>query len=70
MLGDRVTRIPTTFATAPGFLAGDSVALTGKYVAPKRIVDDTTYPTGMKTYLLTPPFATLKNETIFVPPEV
>ena len=46
------------------------MALTGKYVAPKRIVDDTTYPTGMKTYLLTPPFATLKNETIFVPPEV
>ncbi len=49
-------------------LGGEVVALVGTYVAPRRIIDDITYPTDMKTYLLTLPFASLDSDTIFAPP--
>lgn len=51
--------------------AGAVVTLVGKYVAPKRIVDDAeylTYAPGMVAILLTLPWAMLESETIFAPP--
>jgi len=55
---------------ATGFDVGDAIALTGKYVAPVRIVNDPDYianlPT-MMTFLLTLPCSILENETIFLP---
>jgi hypothetical protein len=44
------------------------VTLVGKYVAPRRIANDVTYPGDMKAYLLTLPFAPLDSDTIFAPP--
>lgn len=58
---------------ADGIDAGDPVALTGKFVAPVRIVNDPAYIAnvpGMITYLLDLPFALLENETIFLPGEI
>lgn len=55
---------------ATGVAAGAAVALTGKFVAPKRIVDDgeyQTYAPGLTTLLLTLPFAALESETVFAP---
>jgi hypothetical protein len=55
---------------AMGYGPGDPVALTGKYVAPKRIVDDPeyhTYAPGMIVFLLTLPWCSLETETIFAP---
>lgn len=52
--------------------AGEVVPLAGKYVAPKRIIDDPEYQTyapGMVAYLLDLPFCMLESETIFAPPE-
>lgn len=46
---------------------GEVVTLVGNYVAPRRIVNDVTYPADMKTYLLTLPFAPLDSDTIFAP---
>lgn len=51
---------------------GEIVALTGCYVAPKRIVDDPDYllhAAGMVALLLTLPWASLETETIFAPPQ-
>jgi hypothetical protein len=47
---------------------GEVVTLVGKYVAPRRIANDVTYPGDMKAYLLTLPFAPLDSDTIFAPP--
>ena len=58
---------------ADGIAPGATVALTGKYVAPKRIVDDPeyiTYAPGMVDFLLDLPWCTLEVETIFAPPPV
>lgn len=58
---------------ADGVEAGDVVDLVGKFVAPKRIVDDAdcaTYAPSLKAYLLTLPWAMLESETIFAPVEV
>jgi len=55
---------------ATNFDVGDPVSLTGKFVAPVRIVNDPDYlhyVPGMVTYLLTMPSAILENETIFLP---
>jgi hypothetical protein len=55
---------------AANYAPGASVALTDKYVAPKRIVDDPDYQTyapGLITYLLGLPWAALETETIFAP---
>ncbi len=55
---------------ATGVGAGDVVTLVGKYVAPKRIVDDgqyQTYAPGMVAMLLALPWAMLEAETIFAP---
>ncbi|MBS7696280.1 MULTISPECIES: hypothetical protein [unclassified Chelatococcus] len=52
------------------FEAGAVVELVGKFVAPKRIVDDADYQAyvpGMITYLLDLPYALLEAETIFAP---
>lgn len=54
---------------AAGYDPGEPVILTDCFVAPKRIVDDASYPSGMKTYLLTLPWASLEPETIFAPVE-
>lgn len=57
---------------AGGVAAGAVVTLVGKFVAPKRIVDDAqyvTYAPGMVALLLTLPWATLESETIFAPVE-
>ncbi len=54
---------------AADYEAGDIVALAGCFVAPKRIVDDATYPAEMKAFLLTLPFCSLETETIFAPPD-
>lgn len=56
---------------ADDYEAGDPVTLTGTYVAPKAIVDNPeylTYAPSMVTYLLTLPWASLEDETIFAPP--
>lgn len=55
---------------ATGVAAGAAVDLAGKYVAPKRIVDDPEYQTyapGMISLLLTLPWCSLETETIFAP---
>lgn len=54
---------------ADGVGLGEAVTLTGKLVAPKRVVDDPAYPDAMKTFFLTLPWAALENETIFAPVE-
>lgn len=57
---------------ADGVDAGDVVTLVGKFVAPKRIVDDPQcliHCPALATYLLTLPWAMLENETIFAPNE-
>jgi len=49
---------------------GEAVTLTGKYVAPRRIVDDPAYQSncpGLIAFLLTLPWASLQVETIFAP---
>lgn len=55
---------------ATGVAAGEVVTLVGRYVAPKRIIDDpqyTIYAPGMIAMLLTLPWAMLESETIFAP---
>lgn len=59
--------------SAAAFTPGQTVTLTGKYVAPKRIVDDPeylAYAPDMVAFLLTLPWCTLEAETIFAPPLV
>jgi hypothetical protein len=56
---------------ADGIAAGETVSLTGKYILPKRIVDDPLYQANcpnLITFLLTIPWCTLEPETIFAPP--
>lgn len=56
---------------ATGFGVGDAVALTGRFVAPVRIVNDPEYlslASDIVTYLLDMPAAALEDETIFLPP--
>lgn len=56
---------------ADGFGVGDAVALTGKFVAPVRIVNDPDYLSlapAMVAYLLDVPSSALEDETIFLPP--
>lgn len=58
---------------ASSYAAGEVVALAGLFVAPKRIVDDPaylTYAPSMVAYLLTLPWCTLEEETIFAPVEM
>lgn len=55
---------------APDFAPADPVTLTGRFVAPKRIVDDPEYQShapAMVAFLLTLPWCTLETETIFAP---
>lgn len=52
---------------ASNYDPGEAVPLTGTYVAPKRIVDDAAYGNSLKAFLLTLPWASLENETIFAP---
>ena len=55
---------------ATGVAAGATVPLTGRSVAPKRIVDDPAYLAvcpALITFLLTLPWASLETETIFAP---
>lgn len=55
---------------ATGVAVGAGVTLTGKLVAPKRIVDNAEYQTyapDMIALLLTLPWASLETETIFAP---
>lgn len=57
---------------ATNYAPGDPVTLTGTYVAAKRIVDNPDYQNycpALITFLLTLPFASLENETIFAPIE-
>ncbi|MBS7703338.1 hypothetical protein [Chelatococcus asaccharovorans] len=57
---------------AVGFAVGDDVSLTGKFAAPKRIVDDPDYQAyvpDMIAYLLELPYALLEAEMIFAPIE-
>lgn len=56
---------------ATGVAAGAPVALTGMYVAPKRILDDQAYIQGapdLVAYLADKPYALLEAESIFAPP--
>jgi hypothetical protein len=53
---------------ASNYDPADPVTLTGCYILPKRIVDDPNYGSGLKTWLLTLPWSSLENETIFAPP--
>jgi hypothetical protein len=58
---------------ASDYAPGEAVALTGKFVTSKRIVDDADYVAfapGMVAYLLDKPFAMLEPETIFAPQEL
>lgn len=58
---------------AADFDPAEAVTLTSMHVAPKRIVDDPeylTYAPGMVAFLLTLPWCTLEEETIFAPPPV
>jgi hypothetical protein len=58
---------------ATGIAAGATVTLTGKYVLPKRIVDDPVYQANcpdLITFLLTLPWCTLEAETVFAPAEL
>lgn len=55
---------------ATDFEAGAVVALSGMYVAPKRMVDDpdcATYAPDLRAFMLTLPWAMLESETIFAP---
>lgn len=57
---------------AADYESADPVTLTGRYVAPKRIVDDPAYlfyAPLMVAFLLTLPWCTLETETIFAPVE-
>lgn len=57
---------------ALGSNAGEVVTLVGRYVAPKRIVDDGQYlihAPEMVAMLMSLPWAMLENETIFSPAE-
>lgn len=56
---------------ATGYDPGDPVPLSGKFLAPKRIVDDPVYLASvpdMVTYLLDKPFGLCEDETVFLPP--
>lgn len=56
---------------ATGIAAGAPVALTGMFVAPKRIMDDPAYTQGtpdLVEYLADKPYALLEAESIFAPP--
>lgn len=58
---------------AVGVAAGDAVSLVGKYVAPKRIVDDPAYQQycpNLIANLLTLPMCLLETDTIFAPSDV
>lgn len=58
---------------ATGLEAGDPVTLSGKFVAPVRIVNDPAYLTNvpdMVAYLLDLPWALVEDETIVLPPEL
>lgn len=55
---------------ASGILAGATVALVGRYIAPQRILNDSAYPQAMKTFLLTLPWCSLDTDTIFAPQEI
>lgn len=51
---------------------GEVVTLVGRYVCPKRMVDDPDcliYAPGLRALLLTLPWAMLESETIFAPVE-
>lgn len=52
---------------ATSYDPADPVTLVGKFVAPKRIVDDPEQPSGLKAYLLGLPWCSLETETIFAP---
>jgi hypothetical protein len=55
---------------AANYALGASVPLVGTYVAPKRIVDNQDYVQNapdMVAFLLTMPWASLDEETIFAP---
>lgn len=55
---------------ATGIAAGAVVTLTGKYILPKKIVDDPLYIThcpALITFLLTLPWCSVEPETIFAP---
>lgn len=55
---------------ATGVAAGEAVTLTGKYILPKRIVDDPLYQArcpDLITFLLTLPWCSVEPETIFAP---
>jgi hypothetical protein len=55
---------------ATGVSAGATVSLTGKYVSPKRMVDDQNclnYCPLLAPMLLTLPWCSLETETIFAP---
>lgn len=56
---------------ATGIAAGETVTLTGKFILPKRIVDDPLYQQwcpNLITFLLTLPWCSVEPETIFAPP--
>lgn len=56
---------------ATGISAGATVTLTGGYILPKRIVDNPLYQDNcpnLLTFLLTLPWCSLEDETIFAPP--
>jgi hypothetical protein len=56
---------------ATGMAAGAAVTLIGAFVAPKRMVDDPAYQQfcpNLLAFLLTMPFCSLEDETIFAPP--
>ncbi|MAU20609.1 MAG: hypothetical protein CMH13_08760 [Martelella sp.] len=53
---------------ADAFAPGDPVTLTGMEVVPKRVVDDPDQAAEAKALLLTLPWCSLENETIFAPP--
>lgn len=57
---------------ADNYGPGAPVALTGCFVANKRMVDDPAYQQycpGLITYLLTLPYALLDTDTVFAPAE-
>jgi hypothetical protein len=55
---------------AAGIAAGSVVSLTGKYILPKKIVDDPLYVANcpaLIAFLLTLPWCSVEPETIFAP---
>jgi hypothetical protein len=55
--------------SAADYEPGEPVSLDGgKWLAPKRIVDDPDYPSAMKAYLATLPWAILDSESVIILP--